>query len=85
MQLAQRLIKKGQMAAADLPRLVEAQKAAPTKPVHLIIVEQKFAKEEDVLGSLAEEFGMDIVDLNTVKIDPETLKSMPLRRLHGNA
>jgi type II secretion system protein E len=82
MQLAQRLVKKGLLKADDLSRIADAQAAAPSRPPHELIIEKGFAKEEDVLSALAEEFGMDLVDLSQVKIEPETLKSMPLKLVH---
>jgi general secretion pathway protein E/type IV pilus assembly protein PilB len=82
MQLAQRLIDKGLMAAADLPRLAEAQASAPSRPVHELVIERGFAREEDVLAVLADEFGMEVVDLTNVTVSPETLKAMPLKLVH---
>jgi len=77
MQLAQRLVKKGLISSADLPRIAEAQASLPGKGLHEIIIERGFAKEEDVLVALAEEFGMDIVDLASVHVEKETLEAMP--------
>ena len=34
MQLAQQLVRKGVIAATELPRIAEAQAAAPSKPLH---------------------------------------------------
>jgi general secretion pathway protein E len=82
MQLAQRLVKQGFAAEADLARIAEAQAAAPSKPLHEILIEQGFAKEEHVLAALAEEFGMELVDLANVTVAPETLKAMPLKLVH---
>jgi general secretion pathway protein E/type IV pilus assembly protein PilB len=82
MALAQRLIRKGILSEDDLPRLAEAQAAAPDRPVHALLIERGFAKESDVLAALAEEFGMELVDLAQVKVEPETLKAMPLRLVH---
>src|SRR5262250_1070441 len=82
MQLAQRLIKKGVLSAQDLPRLAEEHAAAPNKPLHQLLIEKGFAKEEDVLPVLAEELGMDLVDLTSVTVDPDTLKAMPLKLVH---
>jgi general secretion pathway protein E/type IV pilus assembly protein PilB len=82
MALAQRLIRKGILSEDDLPRLAEAQAAAPDRPVHVLLIERGFAKEADVLAALAEEFGMELVDLAQVKVEPETLKAMPLRLVH---
>src|SRR5499425_2564337 len=82
MQLLQRLIKKGVLAEADLARVAEAQAAAPTKPLHELLVEKGFAKEEPVLAALADELGMDLVDLTNVTVEPDTLKAMPLKLVH---
>ncbi len=83
MQLLQRLLEKGLLTEADLPRLNEARAAAPPdKPLHEVIVEKGFVKEEHVLAALADEFGMELVDLTNVKIEPETLEAMPLKLVH---
>src|SRR5712692_4504583 len=82
MALAQRLIRKGILSEDDLPRLAEAQAAAPDKPVHALLIERGFAKEADVLTALAEEFGMELVDLTQVTIEPDTLKAMPMKLVH---
>src|SRR5262245_34110384 len=82
MQLAQRLLRRGVLKPDDLPRIDEARAQAPTKPLHELLVEGRFAKEEDVLAALAEEFGMDLVDLSEVKVDPNVLQSMPLKLVH---
>lgn len=82
MQLLQRLVQKGKLNAAEMPRVAEAQSATPGKAIHEILIEKGFAKEEDVLDALAEEFGMELVDLTKVTVDPATLKSMPLKLVH---
>jgi general secretion pathway protein E/type IV pilus assembly protein PilB len=82
MQLAQRLVKKGILPAAELARVAEAQSAAPGKPIHELLIEKGFAKEEDVLAALADEFGMDLVDLTKITVEPDTLKAMPLKLVH---
>ncbi len=82
MQLAQRLVEQGKLSAADLERVAQAQAAAPHKPLHALLIEQGFAKEEHVLPLLAEEFGLELVDVTKVKVEPETLKAMPLKLVH---
>jgi general secretion pathway protein E/type IV pilus assembly protein PilB len=82
MQLAQRLAKKGLLSEADLARFAEARAAAPSRPPHELLIEQGFAKEPDVLAALAEEFGMELVDLANVTVEPDTLKAMPLKLVH---
>src|SRR5262249_52906103 len=73
------------MKAEDLPRLNEARAVHPLKPIHEIIIERSFAREEDVLAALAEEFGLELVDLTNIKVDPETLQAMPLKLVHRRA
>jgi type II secretion system protein E len=82
MHLLQRLVRQGVLSQGDLSRIAEAQAALPGKPVHEVLIEKGFAKEEQVLPLLAEEFGMDLVDLTQAKVDPEVLKSMPLKLVH---
>jgi type II secretion system protein E len=82
MLLLQRLLEKGQLAETDVPRVNEARAAAPDKPLHEVLIEKGFAKEEHVLAALADEFGMELVDLTNVKVDPETLQAMPLKLVH---
>jgi type II secretion system protein E len=82
MQLLQRLLEKGLLTEADLPRVNDARAAANGKPIHEVLIEKGFAKEEHVLSALADEFGMDLIDLTTVTIEPETLEAMPLKLVH---
>ncbi len=82
MHLGQRLREKGLIREADLKELEQARAAAPGKPLHELIVERGLAKEEEVLALLAEELGMDVVDLTDVKVDAEVLKAMPTRLVH---
>src|SRR5262245_21646451 len=82
MSLVQHLIDKGVLQPQDVTSLAEVQAAAPTKPVHELLIERGFAREEDVLAALAEETGMELVDVTKFTIDPETLKSMPTKLVH---
>ena len=82
MNLLQLLKSKGLFKDQDIPGLDAAQKAAPAKPVHLLLLENNFVKEEDLLPILAEQFGMELVDLTKVTVEPETLRSMPTKLVH---
>jgi type II secretory ATPase GspE/PulE/Tfp pilus assembly ATPase PilB-like protein len=82
MQILQRLVKKGLLNAAEIPRLAEARGANNNRPLHELAVERGLVKEEDVLITLAEEFGMEYVDLTHAKVDPETIKNVPLKLVH---
>jgi type II secretion system protein E len=82
MQLLQRLVRKGILSQEILPRVTEAHTAAPTRALHEVLIERGFAKEDDVLSALADEFGMELVDLTKLQIDPEILKAIPLKIVH---
>ena len=62
MQILQRLVKKGLLNAAEIPRLAEARGASNNRPLHELAVERGLVKEEDVLKTLAEEFGMENIE-----------------------
>ena len=82
MQLLKRLVQRGILQADVVPKIIELHNATPSKPLHELIVDQGFAKEEDVLPTLAEDFGMDLVDLTQITVEPETFKEMPLKLVH---
>jgi general secretion pathway protein E/type IV pilus assembly protein PilB len=82
MLLVQRLINKGVLQEADVARVAELQAATPNRPLHELLIEKGFAKEEAVLAALAEEFGLERVDLTNVTVEPETLQAMPLKLVH---
>src|SRR5947209_5719732 len=82
MTLAHRLAAKGLLKEADLQRIEVAAANAPDRPLHELLIEQNFAKEDDVLRELAEEFGLELVDLTQTTVESETIQSMPLRLVH---
>jgi general secretion pathway protein E/type IV pilus assembly protein PilB len=82
MNLVRSLVQSGAMKEGDVPRLQEAIVSAPNKPLHALIIEQAFAKEEDVLPLLAQQFGMDLVDLTKLTVDAETIRIMPSKLVH---
>lgn len=85
MQLVDLLIRKGHLREEDRAPIAEAQKAAPNKAVHELLLDRGFAREEHVLGTLAEAFGMELVDLTKVHVEPDTLKAMPTKLVHRKA
>jgi general secretion pathway protein E/type IV pilus assembly protein PilB len=82
MHLVERLVQKGVLSEDDLSRVADAQLTAPTRPVHELLIERGFAKESDVLAALAEELGLQLVDLTNVTVEPQTLQAMPLKLVH---
>jgi type IV pilus assembly protein PilB len=82
MQLLKRLVQKGIIQAVDVPRACELHSITPNKPLHEVLIDQGFGKEGDVLAELAEELGMELVDLTKIKIEPDTLKEIPFKLVH---
>ncbi len=82
MNLVKILVQNGAMRETDVHRLQETVASSPNKPLHVIIIEHNFAKEEDVLPVLAEQFGMDLVDLTKTVVEPEALQIMPTKLVH---
>src|SRR3954451_6510567 len=74
--------RRGVLKQEDLQRIAEFHARDPHKPLHELLIERSFAKADDVLAALAEEFGMELVDLTDVKVDPAVLQSMPLKLVH---
>ncbi|MFM7151354.1 MAG: GspE/PulE family protein, partial [Gemmataceae bacterium] len=82
MHLLQRLQRRGVLKPDDLLRIEEVSAQTPDKPLHELLVEKNFAREEDVLAALAEEFGLDLVDLSEAKVEKDVLQSMPSKLVH---
>jgi type II secretion system protein E len=82
MQFLQRLVEKGVLAAADLPRAQELQAAVPGRPLHELLIERGMAKEEPLLDALGELLGLEVVDLSTTHVAPETLAAVPSKMVH---
>ena len=82
MQLLTSLVSRGLLSEADRPRAAEAIAAAPDFPPHQILVDKGFLKEEVLLPALAEEFGLELVDLANATIEPDVLTAMPMKLVH---
>jgi general secretion pathway protein E len=82
MFLLQSLIEKGQLSEADARRAEEAQAAEPNRPIHEILLERGIGNELHVLQALAEQFGLEFVDLSHARIESETLAVMPAKLVH---
>jgi general secretion pathway protein E/type IV pilus assembly protein PilB len=85
MLLARRLVRKGLVSAADLAKVAETYDVASGKPLHQLLLERGLVKEEDVFAAMAEEFDMELVDLTKFTVEPETLRSVPLKLVHRHS
>src|SRR5262245_6106595 len=77
MSLLQTLVARGVLKEADEGRAADAVAVAAGHPPHLTLIEKGFVKEDALLPVLAEEFGLDYVDLTQTKVEPEALNSIP--------
>ena len=82
MFLLQRLRERGHISDDDVKRAEEAQAAEPNRPLHEILLEKGIGGELNVLGALAEEFGLEFVDLSHARIEADTLAVMPAKLVH---
>src|SRR5262245_4400838 len=82
MQLLETLSRRGLLSDADRARAAEMLKAAPEFPPHQVLIDKGFLKEEALLPVLAEEFGLELVDLSHAKLDPGVLAAMPQKLVH---
>src|SRR5690606_10071458 len=67
---------------ADLPKIEQAVAAQPDRALHETLIDRGFAREEPVLRALAEEFGLELIDLAAVELDPAALTAVPLKLIH---
>jgi general secretion pathway protein E/type IV pilus assembly protein PilB len=82
MHLLSTLSARGLLSDADRPRAAEAIKAAPEFPPHQVLIDKGFLREDVVLPVLAEEFGLELVDLSHASIEPGVLTAMPQKLVH---
>lgn len=82
MQLLHTLTSRGLLTEADRARAAEAIKAAPNLPPNQVLVDRGFIKEEALLPVLAEEFGLELIDLSQATVEREVLATMPQRLVH---
>lgn len=76
------LVAKGVLRDADVPAIRQAHAETQGKPVHLLLLEKGWAKEEDLLPVLADFFGLELIDLSKMTIAPETLRALPAKMVH---
>jgi general secretion pathway protein E/type IV pilus assembly protein PilB len=81
-QLLAMLSRRGMLSEENLRRAAEALAAAPDYPPHQVLIDKGFLKEEALLPVLAEELGLELVDLGKVQVDRSLLEQMPQRLVH---
>jgi general secretion pathway protein E/type IV pilus assembly protein PilB len=82
MMLLDALARRNLLSDSDRGRAADALAANPGKPPHLILLEKGFLKEEPMFDALADEFGMDFVDLTKTTVEPDALAGVPQKLVH---
>jgi general secretion pathway protein E/type IV pilus assembly protein PilB len=82
MPLLDALTDRGVLPAADRDRAAELLAGSPDKPPHLLLLEKGFVKEEKLFPALADEFGLEYVDLTQATVDPAALAGVPQKLVH---
>jgi len=81
MPLLRRLASKGLISAADLPSL-ESAIGVSGKPPHEVLLDKAALKENDLLDALAEEFGLERIDLAGREVSESVLALVPAKLVH---
>jgi general secretion pathway protein E/type IV pilus assembly protein PilB len=76
------LVHKGLLGEKERAQVQDSLQASPGKPVHVVLLEKGYVREEELLPALADQFGMELVDLTKVTIPPEMLKAIPIKLVH---
>ena len=82
MQLIDTLADRGILSESERGRALDAVSAAPDRPPHLTLLEKGFVKEEALFPALADEFGLQFVDLTLATVDPAALVGIPQKLVH---
>src|SRR5262245_47014107 len=82
MQLIPTLVARGLLAETERQRAADAIRNAPDFPPHQVLLDKGFLKEEVLLPVLAEEFGLEQIDLSHATVERDILSLMPQRLVH---
>ncbi len=82
MTLLQTLVARGVLKETDEGRAADAIATANGHPPHLTLMEKGFVKEDALFPVLAEEFGLDFVDLTQTTVETDALTDVPLKLIH---
>ncbi len=82
MQLIDTLADRGILSEGERARALEAISAAGDRPPHFTLLDKGFVKEEALFPALADEFGLQFVDLTQTEVDPAALAGIPQKLVH---
>lgn len=79
MQLVDTLVLRGVLGSAERSKAIAAIAAAEGVSPHLTLLDKGFVKEEGLMPVLADEFGMEFVDLTQTQVQKEATENVPLK------
>jgi type II secretion system protein E len=82
MQLIDSLAQRGLFSETERVRANEAVAAAPGKPPHVTLIEKGFIKEDALYPALADEYGLEYIDLAQAPVDSAALVGIPQKLIH---
>ncbi len=82
MHLIDSLARRGLFSEDERVRANEAVAAAPGKAVHVTLIEKGFIKEDALFPALADEYGLDFVDLTQMAVESAALVGIPQKLIH---
>ncbi len=82
MTLLETLNRRGAISDEDLARAAEALSGNPDRAPHYVLLEKGFLKEEPLYAGLAEEFGLEYVDLTKTIVTSDALVGVPQKLVH---
>jgi general secretion pathway protein E/type IV pilus assembly protein PilB len=82
MTLIDSLAHRGLLSDADRNRAADAIAASPEKPPHFVLLEKGFLKENVLYDALADEFGLEYVDLSKTEVEVGALAGVPQKLVH---
>ncbi len=71
------LVEAGLVTNQQVEKALKDQASGKRKRIGLIMVEKGLITEDQLLEALAYKFGLKVIDLDEVKIDPQALKKVP--------
>ncbi len=81
MQLIDMLVVRGLLADSERDRAANALGASEKAP-HLALIEKGFVSEDVLMPALADEYGLEFVDLTNTQIDPAALAGVPQKLVY---
>ena len=82
MTILDTLSRRGLLSPEDRARAAAAVAASPDRPPHFVLLEKGFVKEEPLYDALAEELGLEFVDLTKVIVTSDALVGVPQKLVH---